>query len=124
MNTVLWVIQVILSIKFLSVAFTHGFRRGQPLMQQGIQRMGPSTPSILSATAGVMFVGSIGLLLPAISRLPTWTAPAAAAVLAISMLVSIVLHLKCREKPVLIANIVLFVLSAFVAYGRWEIAPL
>lgn len=39
MTTALWIIQVILGIKLLSVAYTHGLRQSQPTMQDAIQKM-------------------------------------------------------------------------------------
>ena len=43
MTTVLWIIQVILGIRLLSVAYTHGLRQSQPTMQDAIQKMGRLT---------------------------------------------------------------------------------
>lgn len=39
MTTVLWMIQVILGIKLLSVSYTHGLRQSQLTMQDAIQKM-------------------------------------------------------------------------------------
>jgi isoprenylcysteine carboxyl methyltransferase (ICMT) family protein YpbQ len=124
MNTVLWVLQVILSIKFISVAFTHGIRHDQARMQQGIQRMGQIARPLLIVIAMLTLLGSLGLIVPAAFGVLTWITPLTAAILAALMLVSIVFHMNCREKPNTIADIVLFAIAAFVAYGRWVISPL
>jgi len=48
----------------------------------------------------------------------------AAALLAVMMLASIGFHLASREKPKIVADLILFAMAAFLAYGRWVIAPL
>jgi len=40
MNIVLWALQIVLALKFVSVAYTHGFRADQTKMQRGNQRLG------------------------------------------------------------------------------------
>ena len=124
MNTLLWILQVILSIKFLSSAITHAFQQNKPTMQEAMRKMGSSAPPVLSIIALLMFLGSIGLVLPAVSGFLAWSAPLAAAWLAVMNILSFPLHLKFREKPMLFAGVILFAMSAFVAYGRWVIAPL
>ena len=88
-------------------------------MQQGIQRMGPSTGRLLSVTAMALTISSVGLILPAVSNRVAWMAPISAALLAVMLLISIWLHRKCREKPLLIVSLILVVMSIFTAYGRW-----
>jgi len=53
-----------------------------------------------------------------------WVTPLAAAFLAVMLLISIGFHLNCRETPKVWVLLILFVLSGFVAYGRWYLAPL
>lgn len=124
MNTAVWILQVILAIKFLSTAVTHGPGQGRQTLQTGIQRMGRGTPGLLYAIAAAMGLAAIGLVLPAAARSLGWLAPAAAAALALLELISIPLHLRCREKPNLIPSLVLLALAAFAAYARWALAPL
>ena len=123
MNTVLWILQVILCIKFVSVAFTHAFRRDKAEMQQAIQKMGTPARPLLTLAALGTFLGGIGLVLPAASAALAWLAPWAAAWLALMLLVSIGLHVLSRNSPKIWVSVILFALAAFVAYGRWVIIP-
>jgi len=123
MDIVLWIAQIILAIKFISTAFTHGLRQDKDSMRQGIQKMGASTRPVLYGSAAVLLLGSLGLILPAAVKPVAWLAPLAAAVLAVMMLLSIFFHLKCREKPLIFADVILLAISLFVAYGRWVLAP-
>jgi uncharacterized membrane protein len=49
--------------------------------------------------------------------------PLAALLLAIMMVLAIGFHLRRREYPNLIINIILLALAAFVAYGRFVLVP-
>ena len=123
MDTALWFLQVILSVKFISVAFTHGIRHDQAQMQQAIQKMGQVARPLLIIVAILTLASAVGLVLPAAFRVLAWITPPTAAILAGLMLCSIVFHINCREKPAIIADVILFAIAAFVAYERWVISP-
>jgi len=123
MNTVLWILQVALCLKFVSVAYTHGFRTNQAKWQQGMQRFGAVARPLLALIALLAFLGGVGLILPAATGILTWLTPLAAALLALMMLLAVGFHVACRETPNIVAGLVLFALAAFVSYGRWVIAP-
>jgi ATP/ADP translocase len=124
LNTAIWIIQILLGIKFITVSYTHGLRQTQPTMQQAIQTMGKFSQLWLSVTAVCTLMGSVGLILPTAMGILTWITPVTAVILAVMMLLSIFFHLKSREKPNIIASVILGTLAAFVAYGRWVLAPL
>ena len=124
MNVVLWVLQAILSIKLLSAAFTHGLRHGQAEMEQGIEQMGPVARPVLMATALLLLLSSVSVVAPAVFNVPRWLVPLAAVLLGGMMLVSITLHVNCREEPHVFVSSILFVIAASVAYGRWFLLPL
>ena len=123
MNTGLWVLQIALCLKFVSTAYTHGFRRDQAKWQQGMQRMGAAGRPLLTLTAVLVFMGGAGLILPGATGILPWLTPLSAAVLAVMMLVAVGLHVRCRETPNVAAGLVLFAMAALLAYGRWVIAP-
>jgi hypothetical protein len=124
MNVAIWIIQILLGIKLISVSYTHGLRQTQPTMRQAIQKMGKFSQQLLYISATGAFIGSVGLILPAALGLSTWITPVTAVILSIMMLFSIIFHIKCREKPNIIASVILGALAVFVAYGRWVLAPL
>jgi hypothetical protein len=124
MNLILWIVQIILAIKFLSVVLSHGFRQGHAKMQQSIQKMGASTPLLLSIVAVMLFLGCAGLVLPGALGFLSWLVPCSAALLAVMMLASIPLHLRCREDAKVFVSIILFALCVLVAIGRWMVVPL
>ncbi len=123
MNIFLWFLQIVLALKFLSVVYTHALRPDPSKMQRGIQRLGRATRPLLVLISFVVALGGAGLVLPGATGIMVWLTPWAAALLALSMLVAVVLHAGCREKPSVVVGLILVVLAAFVAYGRWIIAP-
>jgi DoxX-like family len=123
MNIVLWVLQVVLAVKFLSVAYTHGLRPDPAKMQRGDQQFGAAARPLLIVIALAATLCAVALVLPAATGIATWLRPSSAALLALMMLGSVGFHIGCRENPKIVVSLVLFALAAFVAYGRWVIAP-
>jgi putative oxidoreductase len=124
MGTVLWIIQAILCIKFISVAYTHGLRKENDEMLQAKRKIGNAARPLLLLAALGMFFGGLSQLLPLISVDLARLVPLGAVFLAVMMLISIGLHLVGREKPKIWADLILLALAAFVAYGRWVLVPL
>ena len=123
MNTVLWILQIALCLKFVSVTYTHAFRTNQAKWQQGMQRLGAVARPLLALIAVCALLGGVGLILPAATGILTWLTPLTAALLALMMLLAVGFHVACRETPNIVAGLVLFAMAAFVSYGRWVIAP-
>jgi len=123
MNTILWILQAVLCVKFLSVAYTHAIRPDAAAFARGMERLGGAAQPLLIFIALGTFGGAIALVLRAVLRVPTWLTPAAAALLAVMMLAATGFHIACRETPNVWVSLILFALAAFVAYGRWVIAP-
>lgn len=123
MNIALWVVQVILGIKLITVSYTHGLRQSQPTMQEAIQKMGRLSRPLLYLVAACTFLGAVGLILPGVLRSSMWITPLVAAILSIMLLVSLFFHIRVREKPKVFVSLILFAFAAFVAYGRWVLAP-
>jgi hypothetical protein len=124
MNVILWAIQILLAVKFVSAAYTHGLRFKQEEMQKGIQRLGKKAKPLLIISAIIMLLGGIGLILPRLIGKWNWSVPCSAALLALMMFFAIGFHVFCRERPKVLISLILFVLAAFLALGRWVIAPL
>ena len=124
MSIVLWILQGMLALKFLSVAYTHGLRPDPDKMQRGRQRFGAAARPLQVVIALCAFLGAVGLILPAVLGILPWLTSLTAALLAVMMLLGIGFHATCRETPRIVVGLILFALSAFLAYGRWILAPL
>jgi hypothetical protein len=124
MNTALWIIQIILGIKLITVSYTHGLRQSQSTMQAALQKMGKVSQPLLNMIAICTFIGTLGLILPGVLGSSTWITPVTAVILSVMLLFSIFFHITYREKPKIFVSVILFAFSAFVAYGRWVLVPL
>ncbi len=99
MNVFLWVLQIVLALKFVTVTFTHSLRPDETKMEPGAGRLGRLAQPGLHLTALCSFVGAVALVLPAVTGTLVWLTPWAAALLALMMLVGVGFHLVCRESP-------------------------
>jgi len=123
MNTVLWVLQCILALKFASVAISHAVRPSAKV-QGSMRRFGAAARPLLTLISLVCVLGALGLVLPAVAAGFARFVPWSAAFLAAWMLLGMAFHVRCRGWPNLAVGVVLFLLAAFLAYGRWVLAPL
>ena len=124
MNSALWALQVILSIKLITVSYTHGLQQGKPNMQQAQQKMGSAARTYHLLAALGCLLCTLGLLLPAIAELPAAVVPVTAGLAAALMLLSIPLHLKSKDQPRVFVSLVLLLFAAVITWGRLAIAPL
>lgn len=69
-------------------------------------------------------LGALGLVLPSLTGILPWLTPLAALGLAIVMVLAAILHVKRGENQAIGINLVLLLLSLFVAYGRFVLLPL
>ena len=123
MNILLWIVQVILAIKLITVTLTHGLQPNKPTIQDAGRRMGRAAKPLLVVVAVWTFLGTLGLILPGLLGWAAWITPVAAAVMGLSLLVSLIFHVKYREKPKIFVSLVLFAFAVFITYGRWVLFP-
>ena len=117
LNLILWIAQVILAAMFLMAGVMKVFQ---------YERAQANWPWVKDASKGFVTVigiidllGGLGVVLPWLTGILPWLTPLAAAGGALLMLLAIVFHVRRGESSVILFNVVLFVLAAFVVYGRW-----
>jgi len=123
MRYVLWVLQVLLGLAFLAAG---GMKLIQPYAELAQQMAWVSdVPEVLVRFIGVAEVlGGLGLILPAATRVLPWLTTVAAAGLALDMLLATLFHLVRGEVGLVVVPLLLGLLAALVAYGRWRVAPI
>ncbi len=124
MNSLLWALQIILSIKLVSAAYTHGLRQDKESIQEAIQKLGAVARPLLAVAATGMLLVAAGLILPGVMGTASWLTPWIAAILAAALLASIVFHVMARKNPKIWVSLILCAMAGIVAYGRWMAAPL
>jgi uncharacterized membrane protein YphA (DoxX/SURF4 family) len=119
MNIVLWIIQVLLALLFL---FAGVVKLVLPVEEMTKQT---ALPGLFLRFIGVVEVlGGLGLILPGLLRIKPGLTPLAAVGLLIIIIGATVISLQTGPVALAMIPLVTGLLLAFVAYGRWRIAPL
>ncbi len=118
MTYALWIVQGLLALLFL---WAGGIKLVLPLEKL----VGPiPLPGLFLRFIGVAEVlGAIGLILPGLLRIRPGLTPLAAAGLVLIMIGATVLGLVGGDVAMALIPLVVGLLAAFVAYGRWRLAP-
>jgi hypothetical protein len=119
MNLALWIVQVLLALLFL---FAGGMKLVLPLEKLA----GPvALPGFFLRFIGVCeALGGLGLILPGLLRIRPGLTPLAAAGLVIIMIGATAITLASGDVAMALIPLLVGLLAAFVAYGRWRVARL
>ncbi|CAN5670628.1 DoxX family protein [soil metagenome] len=123
MTYILWIIQVLLALLFLFAGGTKLVLPIETLMSMGSPNQ-IHLPGLLTRFIGVCEVlGALGLILPGLLRIRPALTPLAAIGLVIIMIGATVLTFVADGFAMALPPLVVGLLAAFVAYGRWRLAP-
>ncbi|WP_326949505.1 MULTISPECIES: DoxX family protein [unclassified Amycolatopsis] len=120
MNVVLWIAAGLLAVLYLGAG---GMKLATPreklLENPNMGWTADFSAAAIKGIGAIEIVGAIGLILPwALDIAPVLT-PLAATGLAIVQIGAIIVHARRKETKALPMNVVLLVLAAFVAVGRF-----
>jgi uncharacterized membrane protein len=122
MNVLLWVLQFFLAFYFLFTGVVHFVL--PPGLPEQMHWMYELSPTLHYISGAAEILGGLGLILPGITRIKTWLTPLAAAGLMVVMILAAFWHLPRGESLNIGMNLVLVLLTGFVAYARWKVKPL
>lgn len=117
MNIALWIVQGLLAVAFLMAG---GMKMAQPKekLAQNMAWVEDFSQNAVRTIGLLEVLGAIGLILPlALKIWPVLTGVAAIG-LVLTMIGAAITHARRGEMPMLVPNIVLGALAAFVAVGR------
>ncbi|MCP4420914.1 MAG: DoxX family protein [Chloroflexi bacterium] len=117
MNIALWIVQGLLAVAFLMVG---GMKLMQPKekMAEKMAWVEDFSQNTIWGIGLVEILGAIGLILPlALDIVPVLTGIAAIG-LVLTMIGAAMTHVRRGEMQMLMPNVILGLLAAFVAYGR------
>jgi len=121
-NVALWIVQVVLGLMFLLAGVLKSFRPPDDLA--GRMTWVSAVPPALVRFIGVAeLLAGIGLILPAATGVLPGLTIWAGVGLGVVMICAAAFHIPRREYSGVATNAVILVLAAFVAYGRWQVAP-
>jgi DoxX-like protein len=115
----LWIVQGLLAALFL---FAGGVKLVMPIAE--LEKQAGMPGWFLRFIAVTEVLGALGLVLPGLLRIRPGLTPLAAAGLVIIMLGATVITLATGAIAPAMMPLVVGLLAAFVAYGRWQVAPL
>ncbi|MBU2670348.1 DoxX family protein [Actinoplanes bogorensis] len=119
MNVVLWIIAGLLAAAFLAAGLMKVVQPRAKLAESGLGWVNDYTDIQVKLIGAVEVLAAIGLTLPALLDIAPILVPLAATGLVIIMVGAIVVHARRKENQPLIANVVLLILAAVVAWGRF-----
>ncbi|UOZ02759.1 DoxX family protein [Amycolatopsis sp. WQ 127309] len=119
MNVALWIIAGLLALAFLAAGAMKLLQPKEKLAAAGMAWTEDYSGGSVKGIGAIEIVGAIGLILPALLVIVPILTPIAATGLAITMLAAIVVHVRRKENQALAAPVVLLILSAVLAWGRF-----
>jgi putative oxidoreductase len=123
LNVVLWVVQGLLALAYLAAGIQKTFFSFDTLATTIFWTV--YVPHALTRFIGVSeLLGAAGLIVPVATNIQPRLTTLAAAGLTFIMASASILHAVRGETIALPTTITLFLLDAFVAYGRWKLVPL
>ena len=117
-NTWLWIAQGLMAAVFVAA--------GLVKMTQSRAEMAPRMAYVEDFSDGTIkfigvteFAGGLGLLLPALTGIATFLTPLAAAGLALTMFLAALVHIRRKEQPLALPNVIFMAALLFIVWGRF-----
>ncbi|HYH52174.1 MAG TPA: DoxX family protein [Acidimicrobiia bacterium] len=123
MNLVLWIAAALLAVAFLAAGAMKLTQPKEKLAQSGMGWTEDFSPGAIKAIGALEVLAAIGLIVPAALDIVPDLVPVAAVGLVVLMLGAAVTHLRRKESQMVVVNVVLIALAAFVAWGRFDAQP-
>src|SRR5690242_3909601 len=120
MRYALWIVQGLLALVFLFAGITK-FTMPYEEMVAGMPV--PLPAWFLYFIGAAEILGALGLILPGITHIRPGLTPLAAAGLTIIMIGAVGTTLLSDQSVLAVIPLVVGLFTAFVAYGRWRLAP-
>ncbi len=119
----LWVTQVLVGLSFIMGG---AMKLAMPVEELAAQM--PWVSGVMGSAVRFIglaeLLGGIGVILPAATRIKPVLTPLAASGLLVIMVLAAVTHIARGEYPMIVVNLVLGGMAAFVAWGRFKKAPI
>ena len=119
MNTVLWIVAGLLAAVFLASGIMKVLRPKEDLKKAGMAWVDLFSPGAVKAVGAVEALAAIGLILPAALDIAPILVPLAALGLVLVMIGAAITHARMNDYKGMVPSIVLLLLAAFVAWGRF-----
>jgi hypothetical protein len=118
MTVALWIVQGLLALLFLFAGVMKFIMTVEEMTKEI-----PLPGAFLRFIGVAEILGALGLILPGLLRIKPGLTPLAATGLAVIMVGATVLTLTTATVAMALMPLVVGILTVFVAYGRWRLAP-
>ena len=122
MDIALWVVAGLLAIVFLGAGIAKLTQTKDALYEKKLTWVEDFSGGQVKGIGALELLGALGLILPAFVDGLEWLVPTAAAGLFLVMVGAVITHIRRKES--FVPPMVLGLLAAFVAVGRFWIEPL
>ncbi|WP_206792507.1 DoxX family protein [Amycolatopsis sp. MtRt-6] len=122
MNIALWIVAGLLAVAFLGAGVSKLVTPKKNLYDKGMTYVEDFSDAQIKTIGTLEILGAIGLIAPAFVSGATWLVPTAATGLLLTMIGAVVVHIRRKEQ--FVSPLVLGLLAAFVAVGRFWIETL
>lgn len=119
MNIVLWVIAGLLAALFLAAGLMKTTQSKEKLAASGMGWTEDFSSGAVKTIGGLELLAAIGLILPGALGIVPVLVPLAAVGLVLVMIGAAIIHVRREENQMIVINVVLLVLAAVVAWGRF-----
>lgn len=123
MNIALWIVTALLALAFAAAGALKLSQSKEKLAASGMGWTDDYSPTMIKTIGAVELLAAIGLVLPALTGIAPILVPLAATGLVIVMIGAILTHARRNELQAIGINAALLALAAFVAVGRFALAP-
>ena len=120
MNIALWVVSGLLALAFLAAGFGKLAQPKEKLQANpNMAWTEDFSPGLIKTIGALEVLGGLGVILPELTGIAPVLTPLAAVGLVLVMLGAAVTHARRKENQVIVVNLVIAALAAFVAIGRF-----
>jgi len=118
-NVALWIIASVLAVAFLAAGAMKLTQPKEKLITAGMGWTEDFSARTIKTIGLLEVLAAVGLILPAALDIVPVLVPLAALGLVLVMVGAVITHARRRELPAIVANLVLLLLAAVVAWGRF-----
>jgi drug/metabolite transporter (DMT)-like permease len=119
MNVLLWIIASLLAVVFLGAGANHLLRPKDKLAAAGMTWTNDVSAGSVKLLGALEILAAVGLILPGVTGIAPILVPLAALGLVVVMAGAVVVHARRKETPIMVGTVVLLILAALVAWGRF-----
>lgn len=122
-NTIIWIVQILTALVFLGAGVMKISQPKDKLYEKGMKFVEDATVGQVKTIGVLELAGAIGLIFPWLLNILPILTPLAGVGLCLTMIGAGIVHIRRHEYPNITPNVIFFLMSAFVVYGRLVLVP-